>query len=414
MTARPLFASLVAVVLATAARAERLPMQSDVDKCALHATELGARALQGTLRMQLLVRKDGKVYAAFAHSAKGADDRGLARCLANNALLWQYEGVGVDYSAPFPLSFVMGGAETSGESSTLGMHSGQTAPQAYLPERNPKVEARELDEKLAQETLDVLEDVSPAEHGQAFLAVHKYPEAIGLFRAALAKDANDALALRGLAQALAESAGDLKEARAAAERLAASVPGSVVGEEALLRVCSASGDDLCVVRAWQLATKATDLAPRSRTVSDLQPLAKRSADRLNAARQAGAKPADAPAAAAAPPPDPCALEQGDDRQALCVVKRCFHEGSTLYAKELSVQGVEYTPGDWRLKPVGPGRLLVTRPIGGKAKDGSAAPAHDAMWLVKLGDQFAITASTSDARQITHAHNACAVAKAAEK
>lgn len=413
MIARPLSALLVVLSLAAPLRAERLPMQSDVDLCALRASELGARALQGTLRMQLLMRKDGKVYAAFAHSAKGADDRGLARCLANNALLWEYAATGLDTSAPFPLSFVMSGMETGGATSTLGVHSAQSAPQVYLPERNPKVEARELDEKLAQESLDMLENVSAAEQGQAFLAVHKHADAIKSFKSALAKDANDAIALRGLSQALAESGGDLKEARAAADRLAATAPASEVGYEALVRVCAVSGDDLCVVAAWQRATKATDLAPRSRILSELQPLAQRASDRLRAAAKGAAKPSAAAAAPEAPAQDPCALEQGEDRMALCVVKRCFDEGSALYAKELSAQGVDYAPGDWRLKPVGPGRLLVTRPIGGKAKDGTVALAHDAMWLVKLGDKFAITPSTSDARKITLTHNACAGGKAAQ-
>ena len=56
-----------------------------------------------------------------------------------------------------------------------------------------------------------------------------------------------------------------------------------------------------------------------------------------------------------------------------------------------------------------GKLLVTRPISPKTADPAAAPSaarHDAIWLVKLGDQFSIAPSTSEARQITLTHNAC--------
>lgn len=402
---------------AAAARAERLPMQSDVDKCALRATEMGGRAMQGKVRLQLLVRRDGKVYAAHAHSSKGVEDLPFLRCLTNNALLWQYPGTTLDYTAPFPLSFIMAGSEAGGMQGTVGVHQAQTAPQAFLPAANPQLDAEPLDPKLAQATLEVLENASSAEVGQAKLSVGAFPEAIALFRAALAKDANDPIALRGLAEALSESGGDLKEARTLATRLADVAPGSLVGPEAMIHVCSAEKDDLCVFESWKKVLASTEVQqakankdaglPRKSVVDEMKGLAEQSAARLRARAASGAPAAAQPAA----PADPCAGEQGDERQALCVVKRCFDEGGAAYAKSLSAPGVEYAAGDWRLKPVGAGKLLVTRPIAAKVAAGApAAPGHDAIWLVKVGESFSIQPSTADARQITLTHNACAARK----
>ena len=64
----------LAALAAPAARADRPPFQADVDICARRAVELGDSALSGSVRLELLVRADGKVYAAYAHSAKGIND----------------------------------------------------------------------------------------------------------------------------------------------------------------------------------------------------------------------------------------------------------------------------------------------------------------------------------------------------
>ena len=437
---------IAALLLSGVARAERLPMQMDVDRCAMRATDMGNSSLQGKVRMQLLLRKTGQVYAAYVHSTS-VDSKVLEHCFTNTALLWQYEPQAVDTSAPYPLVVVAGGSDATGMAGTVSVHQGATAPSVFMPSARPVVEPSELDEKLAQTTLDILENATAAEQGQALLAVHKYAEAIVQFRAALGRDPSDALALRGLSQALVETRGDLAEARNLAERLTSAAVGSVVGPEALLRACAAQKDDLCVFKSWKDATgNKLDLAPRSRIIQELQPLAQAAAERLRLAAKArnegsavapaaaasaeaaaagvapaGAAPvsvagvasaatwapADAPVAASS---DPCATEAGEEKQALCVVKRCLDEGSVLYAKELSAQnGVDYVAGEWRTKPVGAGKLLVTRPISPKTADPAAAPSaarHDAIWLVKLGDQFSIAPSTSEARQITLTHNAC--------
>ncbi|MBS2025828.1 MAG: hypothetical protein JST92_25790, partial [Deltaproteobacteria bacterium] len=234
-------------------------MQSDVDRCALNAQDKGSSSLQGKVRMQILVRKDGQVYAAFAHSTKGIDDRPMLRCIANNALLWKYQPASTDSWAPFPLAFTTAGQDASGMTSSLGLHAAQTAPQVFLPERHPKVDPADLDEKLAQETLDVLPDVTSAEHGLAMAAVHKVPEAMADFSAALAKDPNDVLALRGKAELIAETHGDLNEAAGLVHRLVEAAPNSMFGPEASIYVCAALKNDLCVVDAWRALTTSAEV-----------------------------------------------------------------------------------------------------------------------------------------------------------
>lgn len=100
------------------------------------------------------------------------------------------------------------------------------------------------------------------------------------------------------------------------------------------------------------------------------------------------------------------MEKGDEAQALCVVKRCLDEGTALYARELTDQNrVPYDLGDWRVRSVGAGRLLVIRPIASKDRSKDAA-VHDAIWLVKLGDELVMQPSSPEARQITLQHNRC--------
>src|SRR2546426_6072041 len=91
--------------------AQRLPLQSDFDRCVLRISDSGNEDIQGRLRMELLVRTNGEVYAAYVHSEKGVDDRRLERCLVSAALRWKLPAVPLDYSRPYVLSFVPGGTE---------------------------------------------------------------------------------------------------------------------------------------------------------------------------------------------------------------------------------------------------------------------------------------------------------------
>ena len=391
-------------LLAFTAQAERLPFQADVDICAKRAAELGDRSMSGSVRLQIMIREDGKVYAAYTHSAKGIEDKAFEYCLASNALLWFYPPVGLDTSAPFPISVVAGGT-TTGQA-----QNSQSPPQVFLPSEHPEVEPSDLDVARAQATLNVLEDCSRAERGLAALAVHQYADALGELRAALEKDPNDRIALRGLAQTLAENHGDLVEARATAQKLLAIAPDSVVGYEALLRVCSAAKDDECVVHAWQKARAMRDAGPRKRILEEeLLPLAKKAGIRLTALSEEK-RTQTAAEAKEGPPPvleDSCASEPDPNKQALCVVKRCLDTGSALYAQELSKSGKEFEVSDWRFKEASKDHLLVTRPIASRAKDGVPAEHRDALFLVVIGEHFSIKPASNSAKEIARAHNSCA-------
>ena len=410
-TARKLLAVLV--LCSGAALAERPPLQSDFDRCTNAVQSNGRDAsLQGRVRLQLLIRPDGRPYAAFVWSETGITDRQLERCLTSLPMLWDdFAHSALDYRWPYPVSFVPGGERIAGGTG-FGSTTEQSTPSAMMPDRNSPPGWEPLNVAAAQATIDILETATAAEHGNAELAIHRYPAAIAAFREALGKNAGDKMALRGLAQALAESGGDLKEASATATRLLELDPNGEQGHEAMLRVCLAVKDDACVFTHFNQANKAKDLSLRWLILRDeLKPLAEQAAGRL---RERGKAQANATNAAGAPgaaaqkdvPQDPCAAEQGDEKQALCVVKRCLDEGTVLYARELGEQNhVDYQLGDWRAKTVSAGKLLVTRPIAPKDRDKGGAQ-HDAMWLVSLGDQLVMHPTNTEAKQISLRHNRC--------
>ena len=388
---------------------ERAPLQNEFDRCALSAEEHGNRSLSGRIRMELLIRKTGNVYASFIWGENGIDDRKLEGCLTSVAPIWMFPAVPLDYQRAYSPTFIHSG--DSGIARSAGW-AGQGRATVMLPDINDLPEPTPLNEKVAQQTLDVADWATNAERANAEAAVHLYAPAIDHARQALQQDPNDPIALRALAQALAESGGDLLEARRAAERLVGIDPRSEQGHEALLRVCLAAKDDGCTFEEWNKARKAPDLQPRSRLLAALQGPTQLAVERLKAlTSRASATGKPAEAGQPPQPADPCAAEKGEVAQALCVVKRCLDEGSLDYAKELSSQnGLRYTARDWRAKSVAPGKLLVTRPIEpAPPKAGepqSQAARHDALWLVNLGDQYVMRPTNTEARQITVRHNRC--------
>ncbi|HEX9577556.1 MAG TPA: tetratricopeptide repeat protein [Myxococcales bacterium] len=394
---------------ASAAMADRLPMQIDFDHCAIAMVNSGAAAdMQGQLRMELLIRRDGRVYAAFVSAERGLQNRKMERCLTNAALLWVFPPPAIDYQRSYgPVSILPAYTEADGVTTAVGLHAGQAVPNVMLPKLDEIPPAEPLRVEVARATLDVDEQhATTAQYGLGHLAVRSYPEAIKLFRDALSRNADDAEALRGLAEALAESKGDLKEARQAAARLLQIAPDSVAGHEAMIKVCLAANDGKCAAEHWKPANKAADFGPRSRLFAEqLYPAVKQAAEdlRTHAATQQQQQSA---------PEDPCAGVQGEDQQTLCVAKRCLDAGSAEYAKELSGQNkVEYVAGEWRVKKVGQGKMLVTREI---ATRETPPQQHNAMWLVKVGDQLIMQPTNAEARQITLTHNACAARVTAGK
>ena len=377
---------------------KRLPMQMDFDRCVLAAADIGNESLQGRVRLQLLIRPTGHVYAAFVHSEKGIADRRVERCLTSQALLWVLPPVELDYSRAYQLSFVPDASEVD-FSNLLYQHgdhfAGAGRTSVFMPDINDPPDPVELNVRAAQATLDIAEFATEAESGIAQLEVRRYPEAIRILRHALDADEADALALRGLAVALAESGTSLREARVLGERLVSLKPESEASHEGLLRVCLAASDDPCAFAEFNAARVAADVNPRSRALAELQPLVEKAAARLRVASRAT---------------EFCAPEKGDAARALCVVRRCLDAGTAAYVEELSgAKSSTFEAQDWKLDRMGEGRLVLTRPIG------DAKERHDARWLVKVGGQsVSMTPTNADARHITLRHSSCAVVQAAPK
>jgi len=264
----------------------RPPLQSDVDLCALRAVELGDRTPMGRVRLHLLVRDDGSVYAAYVHNTAGIGDRSLQRCLADRATTWVLAPAPVDYERAFELSFVPGGSEMgdvlqywNGEGGT-----GQGRGIVILPDTRTSSPPLPIEQPVARDTLIIADFATTAEHGTALVAVGRAAEAVPLFRTALRERPEDPVALLGLTRAIAETGGDLAEARKIALRLMEMFPDSVIGHEALLRVCLAARESECSVREWKAAVRAPDAGPRSRILFELQAPAQKAALRLQAQR----------------------------------------------------------------------------------------------------------------------------------
>ena len=382
---------ILSLCAATSASATRLPLQGDVERCTLGAEDRG-EILQGRVRLELLLRKSGEVYGAFTHSSRGIEDRRFMHCLAVGALNWELPAVAVDYQRPYPINFVYGGADIDlsglpyfhGDSFSV---RGRTS--VFLPDPNDPEPVAQPDLSLAQATLEISDKATDAERGTAFFAVREYAKAVSGFRVALERDPSDPVALRGLARSLAGQGKDLKEARAAAERLVSIAPRSISGHEALLDVCLAAHDDDCAVAQFRAARNAEDMQPRSRILAELQDGVRASAQRIATA-------------SGAPSADPCGQVGGQDAQALCVVKRCLDDATSEYARELSDQNhVALTAGSWKTSRVADNRYVFRRAIEG---DGQR---HDATWLVTVADDLRMKPASSEARQITLRHSRCA-------
>src|SRR5205823_5432 len=169
-----------AALLALSARAERLPLQNDFDHCAIAMVNAGATSdMQGQIRMELLIRRDGKVYAAFISAEKGLQNRKLERCLTNFALLWELTPPAIDYQRSYgPVSFVSAYSDTTGVARSIGLPTGQAVPNVMLPKLDEPPPAEALNVEVARATLDIAEFATTAEAGLAQLAVRRYPDAI--------------------------------------------------------------------------------------------------------------------------------------------------------------------------------------------------------------------------------------------
>jgi hypothetical protein len=291
----PRLTSALALLVAGCATAgpahERLPLESDIQRCALRASDLGSGDLMGKLRLHLLVRADGHVFASYVHNETGVDNRKLEGCIAYATTNWVLPEVDVGYERAYEISFAPGGpALPSGSDYNTGQGwSGSAPPQVFLPSMLDSPSPLPLEEKAARETLTLAEFASLGERATALVTVGLAAEATPVVRQALLDNPSDADALLALVRVLAAGAwteAAEREAREAAFRLRGLDPGGVLGEEALLRACLAAGDDRCAVEQWPKLLRARGAKTRSRILAELEQPTRTAASRLQRARDA--------------------------------------------------------------------------------------------------------------------------------
>lgn len=367
-------------------------------------TTLGAnpeKPLKVTVFMY--VDTDGAVPAAFIHDAENVAGGPLFGCLMDSAAESKFESENSDYIRPQPLLF-----------------SGKTAQVKQLHEQKPGP----LDEKMAQSSLTFTTWATAADKGWGYYYVHDYAKAQEQFKAALAAKADDPKALRGMALTLLDSKGDLKEARANADKAVQAAPTMVAAWEAQARVCLAQKEDECTLNAFEHATKgeldkdgkvvkAADekqRAARSYELVEIQDQVKAVAEKFNADAEGKRKEAEDKARAAAQKandPTGCGQKfpEGDERT-LCLVKFCFEKGAQEYAKSLKpLTGQDYSAGEWKIGKGKSGNEVSVAIRAASAKKSKTGPsAHDAIWSLDAAGQA--KAANIDAAQIAQKHNAC--------
>lgn len=329
------FVFVAALLLATAASAVRPPLQSDFDRCTLRAQDAGAGAhLGGSVRLHLLARKDGSVFAAFVHSERGDVARSFSRCVLYTAMLWKVAPSQLDYEWPWEVRVFPGGANQDlvqredPQRPVWENGSGEERASVMQGNFDEPPDAAPIEVVTAQATLELADSATDAERGLAELAVGRTEEAIPLLRRALETDPADAAALRGLAEAQVRK-GELAAARATAAHLAELAPDSEIAHEALLRVCLGEGDDACAFAEFHRANKAPDLSLRWVTLRDelLQP-ARAAAARLRA------------------------CSASFESAALCAVKRCAGDGDFRVQLSGAVALVSSGESRWLVKDAG--------------------------------------------------------------
>ena len=388
-------AALLAGCVAARPTSSRELLPTDVNSCYTRAKTYGNPGLAGSATLFLYVDGDGAVPAAWVHDRERLDAANLFRCWGDIGTISKFEGEKTDYLRAFKF-------DCEGVSCTKTQVT--------------QVPTTPLDEAVSKDSLTFPAWATATDKGWGYYYTRQYSDAIVTFRAALVAKADDTRAMRGLAQSLAESGGDLKEARAAAEKAVATQK-SAATLESVIRVCAKSGDDECVVKHFIEASKAEDKQTRSFELASLNDVAKAANERLEvseAKKAADAKKAAEEALAKADPAG-CYKQQGNER-AVCYVKRCFGEGAKVYAADLKKNsGVDYSAGDFITADGATGVTLVTVPIRAaaakpaKGKKAAPAPDHkDATWAVSLGENVDMKPYKENlpAYYISKDHNAC--------
>jgi tetratricopeptide (TPR) repeat protein len=406
---RPAASTLLLMLAACAGASPRptspreLPV-TDVNNCYSKAKQYGAGMLQGTLGLYLYIVEDGAVPAAWVHDTQGLNYPSFRNCLTLMGTTSKFESEKEDYLRGYTITCPPDSIRCTKDAITA------------LPKQP-------LDEKLAQDSLTFAGWATSTDKGWGYYYTRQFPLAIAAFNEALKVNAGDVRALRGFAQATAESNGDLKAAREAAEKAVAAQRNAAT-LESLVRVCLKQNDDECAVKSFIDATKAPDKATRSFDLASLNEAVRAANDRLARTEETKSSEAKAAAEAAAAKADPegCYKREGAER-AICYVKHCFGAGAVAYgAGELKkVTGQTYLTGDWSatgddakgymvtvpLRPPSE-KLLASKSTKGKGKNArlSSDSSQDATWKITLGDNVNMQATTPSASFIAKDHNAC--------
>jgi tetratricopeptide (TPR) repeat protein len=395
-----LLSGLVSVLGCAAARptSNRELPNADLTGCYTKAKLYGNPNLKGTAQLYMYVDVDGAVPAAWFHDRQTLDANNLLLCATDYATIAKFDSEKVDYLRGTKIDC------------TFGDDAVRLGATGVVCAKMPVDQSVKFDPAVAKDTLTFAGWASPADKGWGYYYTQQYPEALAAFRAALVLKADDTKALRGLAQTIAESGGDLKEARAAADK-AVGIQKSAATLEAVVRVCLKQGDDECVVKNFVDASKSPDTQARSYDLAALNDAAKAANARLEAAEQKKIEELKKAAEEKLAKENPCYKETGT-AWATCTVKRCFGEGAKAYAAEMKkLSGIDYAAGEPITAEGTAGATIVTIPLrapapkAAKGKKAVAPENKDAVWTVTDG---AITSykDNASAFYISKDHNAC--------
>ena len=347
---------------------------SVLKSCLIRAVQLGNPNLAGSASLYMVVDADGAVPAAWVHDRTNLDAPVMHGCLATEGVLTKFDAEKIDYLRGWTVV-------CEGTDCMKGVVHDLSKP---------------IDAKMAKDSLTFADWATDTDKGWGYYYTQQYPEAIAAFRKVLALKADDVRALRGLAQALADSGGDLKEARELAGKALAAAPKSAGALEAMTRVCLKANDDECVVKHFAEVPKSEGVQSRSLELASLNEPAKAALLRIETVEKAKAEAAEKARIEALNKADPLGCYKLEsDAKAGCYVKRCFGAGAAKYAEQLkAVTRIEYTASEPVLGLGPDGTTLVTYPIRApepKAVKGKKAPPKaenkDATWVVKLGEMI---------------------------
>jgi hypothetical protein len=361
---------------------------NDSGVCFKHALP-GSPGIHGEGTIEMYVNADGTIPAVWFRDGAVISSPTYYRCMTGFAVESKLETLGSDHRYLLDVTCDSSGC--------------QIRPIGKVPDAA-------FDEQLAQATLTFSDWADGADKGWGYYYTRKYSDAQAAFEGQLAAHPDDLRAMRGLAQTLVETNGDMKKAREVAAKAVAQKSNAAT-LETLVRVCLKSGDDECAYENFVAATKAPDVKERAFDLALLNDQMKQVSARLTAAEKTK-EDAAMKAASAAKAEHDAKLQKEDPlgcsklagaEQAKCAVKECFSAGASTYAKNLSAASKQaFAAGEMTAVPAAGGSFNVTIPIRTAAK--KKDPYQDGIWTVVLGESM--KAASPTASVISKEHNAC--------